>query len=210
MADDSFAPLRSFDAFSPRGLAGKREYVQDLEKRGDAEARALLVACLADESGYLRDLAEAALVRLGAEPAPVLPLLSSGLWYSKVSAARTLGRLGARGAAPALIGLLRDANQSVRRAGAEALALLARGDGLLAVARAIHRSGDENRARALREVSSGDRELESRLEALLRDREAMEASDEELLSQDADVVRASAEGVEWGVLTGPRPAPGDR
>ena len=136
MSDD-FVPLRSFDAFSPRGLAGKREYVQELEQRGDAEARALLVSCLSDESGYLRDLAEAALVRLSAEPLPVMPLLSSGLWYTKVSAARTLGRLGARAAVPALAGLLDDTNQSVRKAGAEALAALARGDGALAVARVL-------------------------------------------------------------------------
>ena len=115
MADDSFAPLRSFDAFSPRGLAGKREYVQGLEQRGDAEACALLVACLTDESGYLRDLAADALVRLRVAPGPVFPMLASGLWYTRVSAARTLGRLAAQGSAGPLSGLLDDTNQSVRR-----------------------------------------------------------------------------------------------
>lgn len=209
MADDPFVPLRSFDAFSPRGLAGKREYVQDLEGRGDAEAAALLVACLADESGYLRDLAEGALVRLAAEPGPVLPLLASGLWYTKVSAARTLGRLGARGAAPALATLLDDLNESVRRSGAEALAALARGEGALAVARAVHRRRDSDRARTLHAIAGGDRGLEARLEELLKNKDAMEAADDELLSHDADVVRASADGVEWGVLTGPRPGRGD-
>ena len=210
MADDSFVPLRSFDAFSPRGLAGKREYVLDLEQRGDAESRALLVACLADESGYLRDLAEAALVRLGTEPAPVLPLLASGLWYTKVSAARTLGRLGARAAAPALATLLDDPNESVRRAGAEALGGLARGEGALAVARALHRRRDPDQPRTLHDIAAADRALVARLEGLLKDRDAMEASDDELLSQDAEVVRASADGVEWGLLTGPRSGPEDR
>jgi HEAT repeat protein len=210
MADDSFAPLRSFDAFSPRGLAGKREYVQGLEQRGDAEACALLVACLSDESGYLRDLAESALVRLGAEPAPVLPMLASGLWYTRVSAARTLGRLGARAAVGQLAGLLDDPNQSVRRAGAEALALIARGEGALAVARALWRRADPDRARTVREVAAGDRELEARLHELLRHDEIMGAADEELLSHDAEVVRASAADVAWELLTGPRPGDGDR
>ena len=210
MADD-FAPLRSFDAFSPRGLAGKREYVDDLEKRGDAEACALLVACLADESGYLRDLSEAALVRLGAEPAPVVPLLASGLWYTKVSAARTLGRLGVRAAiaAPALAELLEDANQSVRRSGVDALAGIARGGGELAVARALHRRHEGDRA-LVREIAGGDRTLEVRLDELLKNRDAMEAHEDELLSHDPEVVRASADGVEWGLLTGPRSGSGIR
>ena len=211
MADDSFAPLRSFDAFSPRGLLGKREYVEDLEKRGDPEAAALLVACLADESGDLRDLAESALVRLAAEPKPIVPLLASGLWYTKVSAARTLGRLGARAtmAAAALAALLDDTNQSVRRAGIDALGLIAKGGGELAVARALHARHDPDRAR-LREVAAGDRTLEARLDELLKNREAMEANEDELLSHDAAVVRASADGVEWGVLTGPRSGSGVR
>lgn len=210
MSDD-FAPLRSFDAFSPRGLAGKRQYVAELEKRGDAEARALLVACLADESGYLRDQAELALGRLGAEPAPVVPLLASGLWYTKVSAARTLGRLGARAApaAPALAALLDDTNTSVRKSGVEALGAIARGGAELAVARALHRRHDGSRA-LVREIAAGDRTLESRIDELLKNREAMEAADEELLSHDAEVVRASADGVEWGLLTGPRSGSGIR
>ena len=211
MADESFAPLRSFDAFSPRGLAGKREHVLSLEQRGDTEACALLVACLADESGYLRDLAEAALVRLHAEPAPVLPMLASGLWYTRVSAARTLGRLAAREAAGPLSRLLDDSNQSVRRAAAEALATLGRGEGALAVARALYQRTDPDRASTVRELSAGDRELETRLLDLLRHDDAMLASDDELLSHDARVIQASADGVAWDLLTGPaRPGDGDR
>ena len=203
MADDSFAPLRSFDAFSPRGLAGKREYVQGLEQRGDAEACALLVACLTDESGYLRDLAADALVRLRVAPGPVFPMLASGLWYTRVSAARTLGRLSAQGSAGPLSGLLDDTNQSVRRSAADALGLLARGDGALAVARALYPRGDSERSRIVREIAGDDRGLELRLIELLRQDDAMRASDDELLSHDADVVRAGAEGVAWEIRTGP-------
>lgn len=203
MADDSFAPLRSFDAFSPRGLAGKREYVQGLEQRGDAEACALLVACLSDESGYLRDLAEAALIRLRVEPGPVLPMLASGLWYTRVSAARTLGRLAAHGSAGPLSRLVDDTNQSVRRATTEALALLARGEEALAVARALYPRPDAERTRIVREIAGDDRVLEHRLVELLRQDDAMRASDDELLSHDAEVVRAGADGVAWEILTGP-------
>jgi len=203
MADESFPPLRSFDAFSPRGLAGKREYVQSLEARGDREAAGLLVECLSDESGYLRDLAEAALVRLGAAAPPVLPMLASGLWYTRVSAARTLGRLGAREAIVPLMALLGDANQSVRRAGAEALQAIAQGDGELFVARVLYRRPEAERMRLVREIAAGARDIEARLADLLRHDEVMRAEEDELLSHDADVVRASADGVAWEVLTGP-------
>ena len=204
MADDSFAPLRSFDAFSPRGLAGKREYVQGLEARADREAVALLVECLSDESGYLRDLAEAALVRLGAKADPVLPMLSSGLWYTRVSAARTLGRLGARrGDRAAARPARATANQSVRRAGAEALHAIAQGDGALFVARMLYRRPEAERARLVREIAAGVREVEARLADLLRRDDAMLAEEDELLSHDAEVVRASGDGVAWEVLTGP-------
>lgn len=203
MAEESFTPLRSFDAFSPRGLAGKREYVQGLEARGDREATALLVECLSDESGYLRDLAEAALIRLKAVATPVLPMLASGLWYTRVSAARTLGRLGAREAIAPLIDLLADSNQSVRRAGAEALGAIANGDGALFVARMLYRRPEGDRLRLVREIASGAREVEARLADLLRHDEAMRADEDELLSHDADVVRASADGVAWELLTGP-------
>src|SRR3954468_8485423 len=94
MSDESYSTLKSLDALSPRGLAGKREYVQDLEKNGGDDAMLQLVECLNDESGYLRDLAGAALARLGAPVAPLVPLLSSGLWYARVSALRTLARSG--------------------------------------------------------------------------------------------------------------------
>jgi len=203
MAEESFTPLRSFDAFSPRGLAGKREYVQGLEARGDREAAALLVECLSDESGYLRDLAEAALVRLRAAAAPVLPMLASGLWYTRVSAARTLGRLGAREAIAPLLDLLADTNQSVRRAGAEALHAIAGGEDALFVARVVFRRPETDRLRLVREIAGGAREIEARLADLLRHDDAMRAEEHELLSHDADVVSASGDGVAWEVLTGP-------
>jgi HEAT repeat protein len=121
MADELYSTLRPFDALSPRGLAGKREYVLELEKKADPAAVLLLVECLADESGYLRDLAAAALVRLNVPAAPILPLLASGLWYTRSSAVRTLGRLAAREAAGPLASLLSDANHAVGGGGVAGL-----------------------------------------------------------------------------------------
>ena len=118
---------RVLDALNTRGLAGKREYVRGLEQRRDEEALSLLVECLCDESSYLRELAEDALLRIGDRAAPVLlPLLDQGLWYTRSSAARVLGRLARRDAIPGLQRLAVDANASVREAAREALELIAR------------------------------------------------------------------------------------
>lgn len=197
--------LRPFDALSPRGLAGKREYVVSLEQKGDAPSTALLVECLADESGYLRDLAEGALVRLGTEPPVILPLLSHGLWYTRASAVRTLGRLNARSAAEPLARLTSDTNHSVAREAALALSRIASLGGAVAVARALHRLPEHGRATAMRELDEADRDGARQIEDLFRHREIMLAEDEDLLSEDADVVHASEEGVAWEVLTGRRP-----
>jgi HEAT repeat protein len=200
MADETFPPLKSLDAFSPRGLAGKREYVAGLEARGDQESLRLLVECLADESGYLRDLAEGALVRLRADAEPILPLLESGLWYTRVSAVRTLGRLGARKAARPLSLLLRDPNQSVTREAVHALTRLVRAGGAVPVARALFRLDGALRARAQGELIGADREAALEVEELLKDRELMEAEDAEVLTEDPAVAR-SDEGLAWDVLT---------
>lgn len=86
MSDDKYGPGRTFDAMSARGLAGKRDYVRSLEQRRDEEAMSLLVECLCDESWYLRELAETALLRLGDHAGEtLLPLLEQGLWFSRVS-----------------------------------------------------------------------------------------------------------------------------
>jgi HEAT repeat protein len=201
MTDDKLASLRSLDALSPRGLAGKREYVQSLEARGDADAVALLVECLADESGYLRDLAEAALVRLGAAPQAVVPLLSHGLWYTRLSAARTLGRLGVREAAHPLARVTADPNHSVAHEACTALGRLVGAGAGVAVARALYRLGDAARAGAMRGLAVADREAARQVEDLFRHTEVMVADDGELLSEDAAVVRAADDGVAWDLLT---------
>ena len=111
MSDTQSKP---YDALNSRGLAGKRDYVRGLEQRRDEEALSLMVECLCDESWYLRDQAEEALMRIGPSVAHVLvPLLEQGLWFTRTSAARVLGRFGHRGAVPGLLRLAEDANETV-------------------------------------------------------------------------------------------------
>jgi hypothetical protein len=205
MNDDRYGPTRPFDALNPRGLAGKREYVRGLEQRGDAEALSLLVECLCDESWYLRDLAEEALLRLGERGAPVLvPLLDQGLWFSRSSAARVLGQTAYRPAVRPLLRLADDANASVAEAAREALSAIGRAGGAVNLARGMAALPPEVRRRRSDELRFKDRDLVERIERLMRHDELMTLEDESL-SDDSPMVRATEEGLEWEVLTGPAP-----
>jgi HEAT repeat protein len=205
MNDDKYGPTRPFDALNPRGLAGKREYVRGLEQRGDAEALALLGECLCDESWYLRDLAEEALLRLGERGAPVLvPLLDQGLWFSRTSAARVLGRTAHRPAVRPLLRLADDVNATVAEAAREALGSIGRGGGAISLARGMAVLPPEVRRRRSNEIRVQDRHLMERVERLMEHHELMTIEDESL-TDDSPMVRATEEGLEWEVLTGPAP-----
>ena len=210
MSDDKYGQARPFDALNPRGLAGKREYVRGLEQRSDAEALSLLVECLCDESWYLRDLAEEALLRMGERGAPVLvPLLEQGLWFSRSSAARVLGRAAHRPAVPGLLRLTEDANETVAEAAREALAAIGRAGGAVSLARGVASLAPEVRRRRLEELRARDRHLVERVERMMQHDELMSVEDESLCD-DSPMVRATEEGLEWEVLTGPaasKPSP---
>lgn len=207
MADDPNGQGRTLDALNARGLAGKRDYVRSLEHRRDAEAMSLLVECLCDESWYLRELAENALLRLGDRAGETLaPLLEQGLWFSRASSARVLGRLGYAPAVPVLLRLLEDANGTVAQAVATALGELARRGGCARIAWELHRVDPGLRRARLARFSAIDRPVHDRLERMLRNEDLMNHEDPGKLRDDGDLVRASEEGVEWEVLTGP-PAP---
>ncbi|HUK62092.1 MAG TPA: HEAT repeat domain-containing protein [Dongiaceae bacterium] len=215
MSDEKFSQSR-LDALNSRGLAGKREYVRGLEQRSDTEALSLLVECLCDESWYLRELAEDSLMRIGERSAPVLlPLLEQGLWYTRSSAARVLGRFGRRDAIPGLLRLSDDVNDSVAEAAREALVRIGRHGGGASLARALHGLPPEQRRRRADELAERDRPLAERLDRFMRNEELMQASAGETLADDHPLVRAAEEGLEWEVLTGParsgprREEPGD-
>jgi hypothetical protein len=207
MVDEKPGAGRTLDAMNARGLAGKRDYVRSLEQRRDGEAMALLVECLCDESWYLRDLAEQALLRAGERGGDaLLPILEQGLWFSRTSAARVLGRIGFRPATPGLLRLCTDSNASVAQAARAALVDLAHRGGSVRVAWELHRFTPERRRDVLAQFMAIDRALQERLERMLRMDELMTNDDPDDLRDDSDLVRASEEGVEWEVLTGP-PAP---
>jgi len=202
MSDDKLSP-KAFDAMNPRGLAGKREYVRGLEKRSDEEALSLLVECLCDESWYLRDLAEESLLRLGEKGAPILvPLLEQGLWYTRASAAKVLGRCAYRPSVPGMLRLTEDANETVAEAARVALVAIGRGGGAIAIARSLHGLPADERYRRFEAVRAKDRSLGDRVEHLMRQDDLMSAEGGDL-SDDNPMVRATEEGLEWEVLTAP-------
>jgi len=205
MNDDKFSQSKSLDFLSSRGLTAKREYVRGLESRTDAEALSLLVECLCDESSYLRDLAEEAFLRMPDRGAPVLlPMLEQGLWFTRTSTARVMGRIGYRPAVPALLRLADDANATVAAAARDALVAIGLQRGAIAVAQGVHQLPPDLRRRRLDELAARDRGLYDRVERLMRSDELM-AHDGAALSDDDALVRASEEGVEWELLTGPPP-----
>lgn len=205
MADDKYSN-KTFDALNARGLAGKRDYVGSLEHRKDAEALTLLVECLCDESWYLRELAEEALLRLGVRSGhALLPLLDQGLWFSRASAARVLGRIGFGPAVPALLKLVADSNETVAEAARLALIELGHRGGSMRIAWDLQRVAPEVRRVRLEEFAARDRALYERISRLMRNEELMSVEAVDDLNDDSPTVRASEEGVEWEVLTGPPP-----
>ena len=201
MSDDKYAQSRAFDALNPRGLAGKREYVRGLEQRSDVEALSLLVECLCDESWFLRDLAEESLLRMGEKGAPVLvPLLEQGLWYTRASAARVLGRCAYRPSVPAMLRLTEDANETVAEASRVALVAIGRGGGAISLARALHELPADERYRRLEAIRAKDRQVGQRVERLMRQDDLMSAEGGDL-SDESPMVRASEEGLEREVTT---------
>ena len=105
-----------------------------------------------------------------------MPLLSGGLWYTRLSGARLLGRLGYRPAVPALIDLGDDTNETVALAARDALLSVARLRGSARVAHALQRVTPERRKRRREEIAARDRALAKNLERLMADVDLM-ASD---------------------------------
>lgn len=207
MSMDDRTASRTQDAMNARGLAGKRDYVRSLEQRRDAEALSLLVECLCDESWYLRELAEGALERWGEVAADALvPILETGLWYSRASAARVLGRVCHGPAVASMLRLCGDDNRTVAIAARESLADLAHRGGSVRIAWELARLTAELRRERVAELASLDRPLGERLERLTRNDELMQSETPEKLQDDSALVKASEEGVEWELLTGP-PSP---
>jgi HEAT repeat protein len=204
MADDKYSSLRALEAMQVRGLEGKKDYVASLEARADEQALSLLVECLCDESAYLRDLAEGALTRLGDRSVEVLlPHLTQGLWFTRCSVARVLGRIGAREALEGLVDNAADANFAVAEAARDALLAIAAGGHAVSAARALHRAPEAVRARVLQGAERIAPGIAAQLSRLLVDRDLMTAREEEVLREDERAIEGQ-DGVEWELLTGGR------
>ena len=204
MTTDEKHGQKTWDAMNSRGLAAKRESVRELELRADDEAIGRLVECLRDESGYLRDLSETALVRLGRRASPaLLPLLRQGLWYTRASVARIFGKIGDGDAVSPLFELTRDGNDTVGAAALDALLAIGHQRGAIRLAHSLHRMPPDARTARIEEIQRRDPVLGERLRRFLRSDELMSVEDASALNDDSASVRATEEGVEWEVLTGP-------
>jgi len=205
MADDKYSSLRALDALQSRSLEGKREYVASLEARGDEQALSLLVECLCDESAFLRGLAEGALSRLGQRAVDaLLPHLTQGLWFTRLSVSRVLGELGAREALAGLVEQAGDANRSVAETAVEAIVRVAAKGQVVSTARALHRAPEAVRERVLAAAQRAGGEVSAQLARTLGDRELMAARADEVVGEAPPP--DAHEGVEWELLTG-REAP---
>jgi len=204
--DDKHGEKRIWDALNSRGLAAKREAVRDMELSASPEAIAQLCECLREESTYLRELAEAALVRLGHRASPaLLPMLHQGLWFTRASAARIFGKIGEGDAVPALFELTEDANHDVGASALDALMAIGQQRGAVRLAHALHRMAPDARAGRLDDILARDSALGERLRRFLRSDELMAVENANDLSDDSAVVRAREDGVEREALTGPPP-----
>jgi hypothetical protein len=197
MADEPVPDGRSAEASNARGMGAKRDRIRALEQRADAEALAELVDCLCDESWYLRELAEETFLRLAERGAGSLrPLLAQGLWFTRTSAARVLGRLGDRAAVPALLRLADDSNATVAVAAREALSAIGQQRGAVSIAHALHRAPPDLRRRRLDDFAARDRVLHERIERLMLSNELMNVEDGASLSDDVGPVRAGETGAQ--------------
>ena len=104
-------------------------------------------------------------------------MLDQGLWFTRTSAARVLGRLGYRPAVPGLFRLTEDANDTVAGAARDALVAIGNARGAIRLAYALHRMPPDSAAARLDEIAERDRALGERLERMMRSEELMAAED---------------------------------
>jgi hypothetical protein len=102
-----------------------------------------------------------------------------------------------------MLRLCEDANSTVVQAAYAGLQELAHRGGSVRIGWELHRMPPETRKARLDHIGRIDRPLFERLERMLRNDELMTNEDPDDLRDDSDLVRASEEGVEWEVLTGP-------
>ena len=115
------AIIEIVEQFKSRDIAKRMTAVARAAEQRGPEAVALLVKALQDQSPSLRQRAVDAMCQAGpAALAPLLRLLTSGVWFARASAALVLERIGTAESLPQLLRQCDDANRSVAQAAAQA------------------------------------------------------------------------------------------
>jgi HEAT repeat protein len=107
----------------------KRRWAVDLAAElGTAEAAALLVKALQDQSWSLREYAIGKAAKLGRPMvAPLCRLLNSGVWFSRAAAVQALRIMGDPSSLGPLCLVAKDTNRSVAESARAAIALILNG-----------------------------------------------------------------------------------
>jgi HEAT repeat protein len=118
MADHkSSSPEQFLDALDRMNLEQKRVLIEELGTHPSERSIKILAEILQGDSWYLRDLAVKSMSQMGDHAIPVVKiLLYSGLWYTRASAARCLGKMENAESLPDLVHLLGDPNHTVQSA----------------------------------------------------------------------------------------------
>jgi|SRR5688572_4291934 len=197
---------RLWEELRHRDPEEKLDWIRQLAKDPTPDAVEVLLDALEQESWFLRDQAAHALASLGEHVLePLVARLDSGLWYTRAAAAAALGRMGSGDAAPALTRLLRDPNRTVRDAGWDALAALARGErSAPAVAEAFATLPERALRFALDGLTARDADAADRVAGMMND-PALRA-----VGERAGLARAAGDesGLSWLDVVGPDVEPG--
>ncbi len=173
---------RLWEELRHRDPEEKLRWLEQLAQNPTDESIETLLTVLEQESWFLRDQASRLIASLGERVLePLIEYLGSGLWYTRASAAASLGRIGLPLAAAPLTGLLRDANRTVRDAAWDALRALARSEiGAYAVAEAFAHLPERARRFALDGLVTRDPETGGQIARVMEELARNEGGEREL------------------------------
>jgi HEAT repeat protein len=197
---------RLWEVLRHRDPEEKLDWIRQLAKDPTPDAVEVLLEALEQESWFLRDQAANALASMGESVLePLVQRLDSGLWFTRAAAATALGRMGSPDAAPALTHLLRDPNRTVRDAGGDALAALARHEtSAHAVAESFAALPERALRFALDALYARDAEAGDRVAGLVADPALRAATERNGLPKAA----GDEGGLNWLEVVGPDVEPG--
>ena len=195
-------PTRRYDS------SQKRAMIEELVRSRGAAAPGLLAEMLGNDSWTLRKLAADGLVSLGPQVLEhVLPLATSGIWFTRAGAAQVLGSIGGSESLLVLIRMLGEDNRTVREAAAGAIRAVAGRGGAAAVSRTLYNMAPPEREGYLAVLGTQDAALAEQLRSHLANGQLMgtREDDEELWERASEDRPRPGHGLVWEVLTGGKP-----